>query len=392
MNEKIILCVDDEINVLNALRHELSKVADEVLTATSGKQGLEVLANREVAVVISDMRMPEMDGAQFLHGVLELQPATFRILLTGYSDTDATIAAVNEGEIQRFLQKPWQSQALHLAVSQGLKRFALIQENRRQTDELAERNQLLQELNTTLEQRVKERTQQLLHCEKLSAVGRLAAGIIHEVRNPLTVAVGWIELSLKADDLPPKYQQGLKMASSELYRAVQILDNLRDFSKQKFPMKSSADINDLLNYTLALVSHQFRNKAIEIKKEFASKTNIWADKDQLGQVFLNLVGNAIDAMQDGGTLTVRTRLTSDPHKGEMIEIDIADTGRGIPADKLGQVFEPFFTTKGETGTGLGLPICRGIIEEHNGEISLDSEQDIGTTFHINLPVGGPEDD
>ena len=96
MNEKIILCVDDEIDVLNALRRELRKVADEVLTATSGKEGLEVLASREVAVVISDMRMPEMDGAQFLHGVLELQPETFRILLTGYSDIDATIAAVTD--------------------------------------------------------------------------------------------------------------------------------------------------------------------------------------------------------------------------------------------------------------------------------------------------------
>ena len=87
----------------------------------------------------------------------------------------------------------------------------------------------------------------------------------------------------------------------------------------------------------------------------------------------------------------RTRLITDPHKGEIMEIDIADTGRGIPADELDQIFEPFFTTKGDSGTGLGLPICRGIIEEHNGEISLDSEQDIGTTFHINLPVGGPED-
>jgi len=265
------------------------------------------------------------------------------------------------------------------------------EENLALTDELADRNQVLQKLNDTLEQRVEERTQQLLHSEKLSAVGRLAAGIVHEICNPLSVAVGWVELTLQDEGLDPQHQESLQLVSEELCRAIEILDNLRDFSKHKLPLKFSLDLNALLEHTLDLVAHQFRQKSIELHKDLAGLSNIWADKDQLGQVFLNLIDNAIDAMDSGSTLTVRTRPLQAEGEGKGVEVDIADTGPGIPEGKIDRIFEPFYTTKGEEGTGLGLPICLGIIEEHGGKLAVDSEEGIGTTFHIHLPIGEPEE-
>ena len=386
-----IICVDDEKDVVNALKRELRKVGDEVLTATSGQEALDLMADREIAVVISDMRMPEMDGAQFFRRVLEQQPDTFRILLTGYADIDAAISAVNQGEIHRYLQKPWGSEGLKLAVEQGLERYELIQENLELSDELAERNQALLKLNETLERQVEERTQQLLHSEKLSAVGRLAAGVVHEVSNPLSVGIGWVELTLQDESLGEQHRESLQMVSEELYRAIEILDNLRDFSKHKPPQKLALDLNALLEHTLDLVAHQIRQKKIELHQDLAQLDAIWADQDQLGQVLLNLIGNAIDAMDTGGVLTIRTRVLPANGNEQIVEVDIGDTGPGIAEDRIDRIFEPFYSTKGEEGTGLGLPICLGIVEEHGGELAVDSTENVGTTFHIHLPIGAATD-
>ena len=383
-----ILCLDDDKNVVNALKRELRLVGSNVLTATEGAKALELMIDHECAVIISDMRMPKMDGAEFFRRVLELQPHTFRILLTGYADLEAAMRAVNAGEIHRYLHKPWDAAELARTVEQGLERYELAQENIKLTNELAERNLALEELNATLEQQVEERTQQVLHGEKLSAVGRLAAGLVHEVRTPLAVVSGWVELLQEDEEFQSKHRSSLEMMSEGLQRAFGVLDKLRDLSKSKVRAKQAVDINDLLAHNLALVRHRLNQKQVELQEDLTEMRKIWADKDQLSQVLLNLINNALDAM-DGGELIVRTRRLLAGAQGEMVEIDIADTGPGISAEELNRVFEPFYTTKGENGTGLGLPICLGIIKAHGGELVANSELGSGTTFRIRLPVGDP---
>ena len=383
-----ILCLDDDKNVVNALKRELLHVGSNVLTATEGAKGLELMIDHDCAVIISDMRMPKMDGAEFFRRVLELQPHTFRILLTGYADLEAAMRAVNAGEIHRYLHKPWDAAELARTVDQGLERYELAQENIKLTNKLAERNLALEELNATLEQQVEERTQQVLHGEKLSAVGRLAAGLVHEVRTPLAVVSGWVELLQEDEELQSKHRSSLEMMSEGLQRAFGVLDKLRDLSKSKVRAKQAVDINDLLAHNLALVRHRLNQKQVQLQEDLTEMRKIWADKDQLSQVLLNLINNALDAM-DGGKLIVRTHRLLAGAQGEMVEIDIADTGPGISAEELNRVFEPFYTTKGENGTGLGLPICLGIIKAHGGELVANSELGSGTTFHIRLPVGDP---
>ena len=391
---RAILCLDDDEDIVKSLKRELRYLRCEILTATTGEEALKLMIDHECAVVISDMRMPEMDGAEFFRRVLEIesytvQSHTFRILLTGFSDFKAAIAAVNTGEIHRYLQKPWAADQLRLAVEQGLDRFDLVKENIALTDELAERNEALAELNATLEQRVEDRTRQLLHSAKLSAVGQLAAGLVHEVATPLTVAIGWVELMQQDERILADHQESLEMASEGLSRTTAVLDKLLDLSRVKPHAKQAVDLNSLLKHTLELLSHRFRWEQVDLRKDLVDIGRIWADQGQLEQVFLNLVNNALDAMPAGGLLSVRTRKLLTQGRDKVVEVDIVDTGQGIPEDQLARVFEPFFSTKGDGGTGLGLPISLGVIEEHGGNIAIDSEVGVGTTFRVRIPVGNP---
>lgn len=387
----VVLCVDDQENVLHALQREMNRIADKVFLAQSGEEGLEILRHEAVSVVVSDMRMPEMEGAEFLKKVRQRWPDTFRIMLTGYADMSTITAGVNEGEIHRFIVKPWNSQELQMAVKMGFDRVRLIHENRALSEQLEIQNVQLQDMNDHLEERVAVRTEQLerayselAHNEKLSAVGRLAAGVVHEVLNPLTVATGRLEMMKLDECLSAEHQKNLSIGVEQILKAVKILDNLRDFSKQRPPERAWIDINGLIVDAVDLLSHELSKKGIEVVKNLGSQDQIYVDQDQMSQIFLNLFGNAIDAMKRGDRLTVTTTLCKNEGK-EGVEIRVADTGEGIPQDSLPRIFDPFFTSK-ENGTGLGLSICQGIIENHGGNIAAYSVPGEGTTFVLCLPL------
>jgi two-component system NtrC family sensor kinase len=243
----------------------------------------------------------------------------------------------------------------------------------------------------TLEQRVQERTRelqqvqdQLIRAGKMAALGELAAGVAHEINNPLTGVLTFSSLMLKKVDENNPWKKDLENIVQQTTRCRNIVRGLLDFARQRKPDKKEWDIHTLLENTLILVEKQAPFQNIKIKKSFNTRIPmLFVDGDQIQQVFMNILLNAADAMTlNGGTLTIQTEL-----KNGIAQISFTDTGQGISKEHLSKLFAPFFTTK-ETGkgTGLGLAISYGIIQSHNGEIEVESEVGKGSTFRIQLPV------
>jgi two-component system NtrC family sensor kinase len=233
--------------------------------------------------------------------------------------------------------------------------------------------------------------EQVSQTEKLAAVGQLAAGVMHEINNPLATIGACVEaLTLRVDDLPPTdaqtYEEYLRIIDSELERCKSIVDGLLDFSRPKARMKRPAEVNQIVEDALFLIKHHDKFRGITLKRELAEHLpTIEANQEQLIQVLLSIMLNAIDAMEGKGGLTIRTDKLPDRPQDVMIEIQ--DTGMGIPREDIPKIFEPFFTTKlPGRGTGLGLSICYGIVQEHGGRLLVDSQLGHGSVFRVILPV------
>jgi len=383
---RIILCVDDEREILSALRRFLRQKAGRILTANSGEEGLELLEAHSPGVIVSDLRMPGMNGAEFLNHVLKFAPHTFRILLSGHADMEAAISAFNKGEIHRYLLKPWDPAKLGHAIEQGFEHHQLIQANLALTDSLSEKNQELEDLNAKLEQKIINLTEQLLHSERLSVLGRLAAGIIHEVMTPLTISVGWVETVSKSPNITEDQKGSLSIATEQIFRAASLMESIRDFSRKKHLIKTPTDANKLIDHALNLLIHPLKKKNISISRSFETNESINVDGEQITQVLLNIINNAIDALDPGGRITLSTSVAESEKGIRSVHITIKDNGLGIAPDIIQRIFKPFFSTKGSKGTGLGLSICKGIMDNHGGEINLESQLGQGTTFTLSLPV------
>jgi PAS domain S-box-containing protein len=237
-------------------------------------------------------------------------------------------------------------------------------------------------------------TQQLWQSSKLATMGELAASIAHELNNPLaTVSLRTESLLGQFSDGDPK-RGALKIIEQEIERMAKLVGNLLQFSRRNHRQISIIDVYQELENTLEFIEHHLRGHQINLVREFAdSLPPLYADHQQLRQVFLNLLANASDAMTQGGTLTLRVAAGRTEHGAGAIVIEFADTGTGIKPEDLLKVWEPFFTTKDEgKGTGLGLAICRRIVEEHKGTISIESEVGQGTTVRITLPSSEGEGD
>ncbi|HEV8358705.1 MAG TPA: ATP-binding protein [Gemmatimonadales bacterium] len=229
----------------------------------------------------------------------------------------------------------------------------------------------------------------VLQSEKLAAVGQLAAGVMHEINNPLaTIAacVAAIEARLgsAADATVGEY---LEIIDREVLRCTHIVDGLLDFSRPKVPApKGPVPLNALVEQTLFLLKHHQRFKRLRVVRELEPELPpVLVNDEQMIQVFMALMLNAVDAVEEAGTLTVRTRWS--PERSDELLIEFADTGHGIPSADLPKIFEPFFTTKPPgRGTGLGLSVCYGILEQHLGHIEVDSESGRGSTFRVYLPI------
>ena len=229
--------------------------------------------------------------------------------------------------------------------------------------------------------------------EKLAAIGTLAAGVMHEINNPLaTIAACAESLELTYEDAAPEIIDGLRLIQSEVQRCKGIVDSLLDFSRPKAGDKTLVNVNDAIERTLYVLKHhtRFKKLAVQVELDRTLSAVVRANAEQLMQIFMSLLINAMDAMQDNGTVTLRTRWGEGARS---VIAEIIDQGSGIRRADLPKIFEPFFTTKPPgRGTGLGLSICYAIVAEHDGRIEVDSAPGEGSVFRIILPRADETED
>jgi len=273
-----------------------------------------------------------------------------------------------------------------IAVAQGIAEAEyclpyLLEESKRIYQQLEKSHKELQKSHQELEQA----QYQLIRTEKLAALGQLAAGVAHEINNPLGTITIYAHILLKTMDIDDPRRDDIQLIISEANRTKGIVQGLLSFARETKLKPGDANINELLEDTLGLLVNQSLFQNIKIKKVFfRDLPTIFADATQLKQVFLNIILNAAQAMEGKGDITI----TTSQDKGD-IKIKIHDTGPGIPPEHAEKLFNPFFTTK-EKGTGLGLAISYGIIERHSGKIEVETELGKGSTFLISLPIGNSE--
>ena len=234
--------------------------------------------------------------------------------------------------------------------------------------------------------------QQMERADRLASIGEMAAGIAHEIKNPLTGIAAAV--SIIRDDIEPhdSRREILSEVLEQIKRLDKTVNDLLFFGKPAPPEPSLTDVNASLKKTLMFASQHRGGKGSNIERRLLLGSNlppVYVDPKQIQQVFLNLILNAIQAMQEGGQLTIETSF-SEREDGRFVTVVIADTGPGIPEQILGKIFTPFFTTKAQ-GTGLGLAICHKLIAQHNGTIRVASENGVGTRFTIELPSTAPDE-
>ena len=380
MSEKILF-VDDDSNLLASYQRQL-RGQYTVDTSSNGQEGLESIFHRgPYAIVISDYRMPGMDGVTFLTRVREASPDTVRMLLTGYADLQTAIDAVNQGNIFRLLTKPCPPDALANALAAGFDQYRLV---------IAERERAEKE-KASLEE-------QLRQAQKMQAIGTLAGGIAHDFNNILTAILGYAELAISdiAEDSRTQYnlQQSIKAA----HRAKDLVQQILTFSRQGKQERKPLNINPIIKEVLKFLRASLPS-TIEIRPDIEEDLGtIEADPTQVHQVLMNLCTNAAHAMgENGGVLGVSlskwnvdaetSAAATGIEAGPYLRLRVSDTGHGMPPEIMERIFEPYFTTKEVgKGTGLGLAVVHGIVKSYGGEIRVSGEAGKGSTFDIYFPT------
>ncbi|MBD3309124.1 response regulator [candidate division KSB3 bacterium] len=389
-----IICVDDQPVILDALTSQLERtIGDlcEIETAESAEEALEVLEDlhqrgKHVEMVISDEVMPGMKGSQLLELVHKRDPEIIKIMLTGQAGLDAVAYAINHAGLHKYFPKPWQYEDFHLTIKNLLEKNRLNRKNRHLTQELHDQYQELkatyQKLSLAYTQ-LQDAQDQLIHAEKLSLLGQLSTGIVHEVKNQLSV-LGFAELiqqDYPDDTRLQMYACNILKAGRNIYTLV---EEIRRFAKKESRQYEMERISlpDLLDRLLHFMRFDTLLAYRKITTAYESVPWAFVNEDKFGQVMINLLRNAAQATPTtSGEIKIRVAATN---RHAMIEVQ--DTGCGIADTDLEKIWDPFFTTKGEEGTGLGLEICKRIIEEHQGTITCASQVNIGTTFTISLPL------
>jgi signal transduction histidine kinase len=379
-----VLILEDDPGVARLQRLRLERAGYAVHTAATPEEALAHIRARGVDLLVLDNQLngPE-DGLAFYQ---RLQAAGYDppvILVTGYS-SDAVIVRALRAGVRDYVFKSVE----YLDYLPEAARRVLDQERtKRELLETArQREEALRDLQAKTDE-LRAATQQLWQAARLAGVGELAASIAHELNNPLATVQLRLEGVLARTPADDPRRRPLEVVEQEVERMARLVANLLHFSRAGRDQVSTVSVPDEVRKTVELTEPHLRRLGVEVAPEFHPVPDIFADRQQLRQVLLNLFTNAADAMPQGGRLTPRVRPGELGPARAAVVLEVADTGTGIPADVLPRVFDPFFTTKAEgKGTGLGLAICKRIVDQHRGALEIESEPGRGTTVRVRLPV------
>jgi signal transduction histidine kinase len=371
-----ILLVDDEEGIRKVLGISLADLGYRVHTAENGVNALRIFKDVQPPIVLTDIKMPEMDGIELLRRLKKLRPDTEVIMITGHGDIDLAIKSVKY-EATDFVTKPINDEVLEIALNRAQERIAM--------------RQKLNEYTQNLEQLVEEKTQKLVEAERLAAVGQTVAGLSHAIKNITGGLKGGAFVLEKGIELgDQKYLlQGWEMIKGNVDKITNLSLDLLNYAKATDLNVAACDPNQPAQEVIDLMRPRAQKLGIDLVSDFSQNLNpCHLDSDLMCRCLLNLVTNAIDACihDDSGTadkmVTVRTKKT----RGWGVEYQVLDNGCGMNSKIKKNIFKRFFSTKGSEGTGIGLMITKKIIDEHDGQIEVESKEGTGSKFLIRIPA------
>jgi signal transduction histidine kinase len=379
-----LLVVDDEPDLVQSVK-DLLRFDFKVLGATRATEGMKIMNGQEVQIVMSDQRMPEMSGVEFLAQMREKHPDTVRLLFTAYADLGAVIDAINQGNVYSYISKPWQPDELRKILKLALEYYNQQADRRRLILELQQKNEQLEKANEDL-----KRANELKR-----AFIKVAS---HELRTPLTIIVGLAELAAKSGEASGTTRQWMQQvwhAGQRLTDRVNQMVKMLQAERFERPLlPRSVDLAEMLNQAAQDVVSFSQLRQQQLQVDLAPELgSVQVDGDKLRDSIVQLLMNAIKFTPDGGAIRLAARRR--PEDG--VQITVSDTGMGIDAGCLERIFEPFFTRVDVSrhcsgtfeydrrGLGLGLSVAKAFIEMHGGKITVDSKLERGTTFTVTLP-------
>jgi two-component system, NtrC family, sensor kinase len=393
-----ILIADDEELVARLLARTLARTSSELELAHDGKDAIARIERTVYDLVVTDISMPGATGLEVTRAAKRRCAETAVIVITGNATLDTAVEALRAGAYD-YLQKPFEDlKQVNRTVERALERQRLMRENARMVAELRAHTEQLEGMNREL----RKAQSQLVQAGKMAALGQMAAGIAHEINNPLHFIIG--DLYLVGRDiehlntgLEQEDEGAIRQVATDLggrylrmqdgVRRIQaIVLSLMGFSRPAIEGPAPLDVRKAIDGCLVILHSKYKDR-IEIQREHAADLpSVVCLAGEINQVLMNVLDNAIGAIEDKGTITVRTR--HDTERGTVV-VSVQDTGSGIPLDVLAKIFDPFFTTKPPgKGTGLGLSISYGVVTRHEGRVWAESPvgPNGGTTFHVELPV------
>lgn len=379
MNTPIrILVVDDELGIREGCRRVLAPQGFEVDVAENGPAGLRKLRENRYDVLLLDIMMPGMSGIEVLRQVRQIDPDLICIIITGYATVELAVQAIREGA-HDFIAKPFSADMLLQVVNRELERRAL----RKETERLR-----------ALEEEARELARAKAELQKLEAVeGRFMLTLVHILRAPVAVLQNTLQLIRKGYIPPEEQPEMLERAEMRAGELLATLDDLLLLAHLKegigLSRTEAVSLEEVLEGVLATLKPRAERQGVALAVDIRGSPRVRANPDHLRALLTHLIDNAIRYTPSGGRVTVS--LAADPERGLAVGA-VSDTGIGIPADEIPRIFEEFYRTEEgkrmqETGTGLGLPIVRQVVEMYGGTVEVESEVGRGSTFRFTLPLG-----